>query len=363
MPRYLGLMSGTSLDGMDIVLIEQGDRTTLLASHYLPMPAGLREDILALCVPGPDEIARAAEVEQRWVALAAQGVRELLLQQQMSPDEVRAIGSHGQTIRHEPARHFTVQIGNPALLAELTGIDVVADFRRRDVAAGGQGAPLVPAFHQALFGDDDASRAVLNIGGFSNVSLLSPGKPVRGFDCGPGNVLMDAWIHHQRGEHFDRDGAWAASGQMNHALLASLLADEFFAARGPKSTGRERFNLPWLQEHLARHPALPAADIQATLLELSARSISESLLDAQPDCEEALVCGGGAFNTALMKRLAMLMPEARVASTDEYGIPPAWMEGMAFAWLAHRFLERLPGNCPDVTGALGPRTLGALYPA
>ncbi|MCG9953934.1 anhydro-N-acetylmuramic acid kinase [Pseudomonas aeruginosa] len=363
MPRYLGLMSGTSLDGMDIVLIEQGDRTTLLASHYLPMPAGLREDILALCVPGPDEIARAAEVEQRWVALAAQGVRELLLQQQMSPDEVRAIGSHGQTIRHEPAHHFTVQIGNPALLAELTGIDVVADFRRHDVAAGGQGAPLVPAFHQALFGDDDASRAVLNIGGFSNVSLLSPGKPVRGFDCGPGNVLMDAWIHHQRGEHFDRDGAWAASGQVNHALLASLLADEFFAARGPKSTGRERFNLPWLQEHLARHPALPAADIQATLLELSARSISESLLDAQPDCEEVLVCGGGAFNTALMKRLAMLMPEARVASTDEYGIPPAWMEGMAFAWLAHRFLERLPGNCPDVTGALGPRTLGALYPA
>ncbi len=270
-------MSGTSLDGMDIVLIEQGDRTTLLASHYLPMPAGLREDILALCVPGPDEIARAAEVEQRWVALAAQGVRELLLQQQMSPDGVRAIGSHGQTIRHEPARHFTVQIGNPALLAELTGIDVVADFRRRDVAAGGQGAPLVPAFHQALFGDGDASRAVLNIGGFSNVSLLSPGKPVRGFDCGPGNVLMDAWIHHQRGEHFDRDGAWAASGQVNHALLASLLADEFFAARGPKSTGRERFNLPWLQEHLARHPALPAADIQATLLELSARSISESL--------------------------------------------------------------------------------------
>lgn len=324
-PRYLGLMSGTSLDGMDIVLIEQGDRTTLLASHYLPMPAGLREDILALCVPGPDEIARAAEVEQRWVALAAQGVRELLLQQQMSPDEVRAIGSHGQTIRHEPTRHFTVQIGNPALLAELTGIDVVADFRRRDVAAGGQGAPLVPAFHQALFGDDDASRAVLNIGGFSNVSLLSPGKPVRGFDCGPGNVLMDAWIHHQRGEHFDRDGAWAASGQMNHALLASLLADEFFAARGPKSTGRERFNLSWLQEHLARHPALPAADIQATLLELSARSISESLLDAQPDCEEVLVCGGGAFNTALMKRLALLMPKARVASTDEYGIPlPGW---------------------------------------
>ncbi|MBG7023207.1 anhydro-N-acetylmuramic acid kinase [Pseudomonas aeruginosa] len=363
MPRYLGLMSGTSMDGMDIVLIEQGDRTTLLASHYLPMPADLREDILALCAPGPDEIARAADVERRWVGLAAHGVGELLRQQRLAPGEVRAIGSHGQTIRHEPARHFTVQIGNPALLAELTGIDVIADFRRRDVAAGGQGAPLVPAFHQALVGESGKARAILNIGGFSNVSLLAPGKPVRGFDCGPGNVLMDAWIHFRRGEHFDRGGAWAASGRVNDDLLATLLADEFFATRGPKSTGRERFNLAWLQERLADHPILPAEDVQATLLELSARSISESLLDAQPECEEVLVCGGGAFNAALMARLAALMPAARIASTDAYGIPPAWMEGMAFAWLAHRFLERLPGNCPDVTGAAGPRVLGALYPA
>ncbi|KPD26744.1 MULTISPECIES: anhydro-N-acetylmuramic acid kinase [Pseudomonas aeruginosa group] len=363
MPRYLGLMSGTSMDGMDIVLIEQGDRTTLLASHYLPMPADLREDILALCAPGPDEIARAADVERRWVSLAAHGVGELLRQQRLAPGEVRAIGSHGQTIRHEPARHFTVQIGNPALLAELTGIDVIADFRRRDVAAGGQGAPLVPAFHQALFGESGKARAILNIGGFSNVSLLAPGKPVRGFDCGPGNVLMDAWIHFRRGEHFDRGGAWAASGRVNDDLLATLLADEFFATRGPKSTGRERFNLAWLQERLADHPILPAEDVQATLLELSARSISESLLDAQPECEEVLVCGGGTFNAALMARLAALMPAARIASTDAYGIPPAWMEGMAFAWLAHRFLERLPGNCPDVTGAAGPRVLGALYPA
>lgn len=363
MPLYLGVMSGTSLDGLDIALVEQGEHsTTLLASHYIPMPAGLRGDLLALCSSGPDEIARGACAENAWVRLAADGIRELLQQQKLSPAQIRAIGSHGQTVRHEPQRGFTVQIDNPALLAELTGIDVIADFRRRDVAAGGQGAPLVPAFHQALFGNQ-RQRAVLNIGGFSNVSLLAPGEPVRGFDCGPGNVLLDSWIHHQRGEAYDRDGAWAASGRVNAELLQRFLADEFFATRGPKSTGRERFNLPWLQVKLGEGPAIPAEDVQATLLELSAHSIAESLLHAQPGCEEVLVCGGGAFNPTLMARLAAHLPKARVASTTEYGVAPEWMEAMAFAWLAHRLLERLPGNCPEVTGAAGPRILGALYPA
>ncbi|MFR0689570.1 anhydro-N-acetylmuramic acid kinase [Enterobacterales bacterium AE_CKDN230030158-1A_HGKHYDSX7] len=363
MPLYLGVMSGTSLDGLDIALIEQGEQTTLLASHYLPMPAALRADLLALCSSGPDEIARSALAENNWVRLAAQGIHELLASENLGASAIRAIGSHGQTIRHEPHLGFTVQIGNPALLAELTGIDVVADFRRRDVAAGGQGAPLVPAFHRALFGSDSRECAILNVGGFSNVSLLSPGKPVRGFDCGPGNVLLDAWIQEQRGEAYDRDGAWAASGRIDQELLQRMFADEFFAAKGPKSTGRERFNLNWLKAVLTDHASTTPEDVQATLLELTAKSIATALLDAQPHCQEVVVCGGGAFNGALMQRLSVHMPGTSVISSIDRGVPPEWMEAMAFAWLAHRFLEREPGNCPEVTAAQGLRVLGALYPA
>ncbi|MDH0144467.1 anhydro-N-acetylmuramic acid kinase [Aquipseudomonas alcaligenes] len=363
MPHYLGVMSGTSLDGLDIALVRQEDRPTLLAHHYLPMPAALRAELLALCASGPDELARAATAEQQWVELAAEGIHKLLKREQLSPDDIRAIGSHGQTVRHEPARGFTVQIGNPALLAELTGIEVVADFRRRDVAAGGQGAPLVPAFHEALFDTQDSPCAVLNVGGFSNLSLIDPGREVRGFDCGPGNVLLDAWIGKVRGETFDRDGAWAASGLLNEALLLRLMSDPYFAGRGPKSTGRELFNLPWLESHLAALPPLPAADVQRTLLELTARSIIDSLQQAQSDTAELLVCGGGAHNGALMQRLQALLPSCRVASTATRGVPPDWVEAMAFAWLAHCCLERIPANRPSVTGARGLRVLGAIYPA
>ena len=363
MPHYLGVMSGTSLDGLDIALVRQEDRPTLLAHHYLPMPAALRAELLALCASGPDELARAATAEQQWVELAAEGIHKLLKREQLSPDDIRAIGSHGQTVRHEPARGFTVQIGNPALLAELTGIEVVADFRRRDVAAGGQGAPLVPAFHEALFDNQDSPCAVLNVGGFSNLSLIEPGQEVRGFDCGPGNVLLDAWIGKVRGETFDRDGAWAASGLLNEALLLRLMSDPYFAGRGPKSTGRELFNLPWLESHLAALPPLPAADVQRTLLELTARSIIDSLQQAQSDTAELLVCGGGAHNGALMQRLQALLPSCRVASTATRGVPPDWVEAMAFAWLAHCCLERIPANRPSVTGARGLRVLGAIYPA
>ena len=363
MPHYLGVMSGTSLDGLDIALVRQEDRPTLLAHHYLPMPAALRAELLALCASGPDELARAATAEQQWVELAAEGIHELLKREQLSPDDIRAIGSHGQTVRHEPARGFTVQIGNPALLAELTGIEVVADFRRRDVAAGGQGAPLVPAFHEALFDTQDSPCAVLNVGGFSNLSLIDPGREVRGFDCGPGNVLLDAWIGKVRGETFDRDGAWAASGLLNEALLLRLMSDPYFAGRGPKSTGRELFNLPWLESHLAALPPLPVADVQRTLLELTVRSITESLQQAQSDTAELLVCGGGAHNGALMQRLQALLPSCRVASTATRGVPPDWVEAMAFAWLAHCCLERVPANRPSVTGARGLRVLGAIYPA
>lgn len=363
MPRYLGVMSGTSLDGLDIALIQHDTHPTLLAHHYLPMPDALRAELLALCASGPDELARAAIAEQHWVELAASGIDALLQREGLSATDIRAIGSHGQTVRHEPARGFTIQIGNPALLAELTGIEVVADFRRRDVAAGGQGAPLVPAFHEALFDTRNIPCAVLNVGGFSNLSLIEAGQDVRGFDCGPGNVLLDAWVGKVRGEAFDRDGTWAVSGTASEALLSRLLSDPYFAGRGPKSTGRELFNLPWLESHLAELPPLPPADVQRTLLELTARSIVESLQQAQGGTAELLVCGGGAHNGTLMRRLQELLPNCEVASTATRGVPPDWVEAMAFAWLAHCCLERIPANRPSVSGARGPRVLGAIYPA
>lgn len=363
MALYLGVMSGTSLDGLDIALIEQCEQPRLLATHYIPMPVDLRQDLLSLCASAADEIARAALAENRWASLAAQGINHLLATQGLKPDAIRAIGSHGQTIRHEPARGFTVQIGNPALLAELTGICVVGDFRRRDVAAGGQGAPLVPAFHEALFSHLGQRVAILNVGGFSNLSLIEQDKPVHGFDCGPGNVLLDAWIERKQNQPFDAGGAWAASGSVQPDLLEALLSDPFFAGSGPKSTGREVFNLPWLDTHLARLPAYQDKDVQATLLELTAVSIIDSLRQAQEGTESLLVCGGGARNGTLMARLAALMPSAKVASTAANGVDPDWVEAMAFAWLAHCCLEGIPANRPSVTAAKGLRILGAIYPA
>ncbi|MCE0913991.1 MULTISPECIES: anhydro-N-acetylmuramic acid kinase [unclassified Pseudomonas] len=363
MALYLGVMSGTSLDGLDIALIEQHEQLRLLATHYIPMPVDLRQDLLGLCASGPDEIARAALAENRWATLAAQGINHLLTTQGLAPDAIRAIGSHGQTVRHEPARGFTVQIGNPALLAELTGICVVGDFRRRDVAAGGQGAPLVPAFHESLFGHLGQRLAILNVGGFSNLSLIERDQPVHGFDCGPGNVLLDAWIERKRGQAFDANGAWGASGSVRQDLLNALLSDPFFAGNGPKSTGREVFNLPWLDAHLGRLPAYRDEDVQATLLELTASSIIDSLRQAQDGTEALLVCGGGARNGALMARLAALLPSAKVASTAAHGVDPDWVEAMAFAWLAHCCLEGIPANRPSVTAARGLRILGAIYPA
>lgn len=360
---YIGVMSGTSLDGLDIALVEQGEHTQLLAHHYQALPESLRDQLLALCSSGADELARAAIAEQQWAELVAEGVHSLLAEQNLTPDAIRAIGSHGQTVRHEPARGFTIQLSNAALLAELTGITVVADFRRRDVAAGGQGAPLVPAFHEALFANPDSARAILNVGGFSNLSLLETGKPARGFDCGPGNVLMDAWIHHHSGQSYDRDGAWAASGQVQEPLLHALLGDPFFQTTGPKSTGRELFNLPWLMQQRDTQPGYRPEDVQATLLELTATSIAASLRQAQPHCSELLVCGGGAHNKALVGRLQALLSTVKVSRTDDHGVPADWVEAMAFAWLAHCCLNNIPGNRPEVTGARGLRVLGAIYPA
>src|SRR5471032_2295707 len=363
MALYIGVMSGTSLDGLDIALIEQAPAIKLIATHYIPMPESLRAELLGLCASGPDEIARSAIAQQNWVKLAAQGIHTLLDQQQLKPHDIRAIGSHGQTIRHEPARGFTVQIGNPALLTELTGITVVSDFRSRDVAAGGQGAPLVPAFHEALFGERAGNRAVLNIGGFSNLSMIETGKPVAAFDCGPGNVLLDAWIQSQHGKSFDRDGAWGATGQVDPLLLKALLSDPFFLTKGPKSTGREVFNLGWVHHHLFQLPTIAPENVQATLLELTALTITESLQAAQAQTNELLVCGGGAHNAALMARMAALLPQTKVSSTAAFGVDPDWVEAMAFAWLAHCCLEGVPANRPSVTGAKGLRVLGAIYPA
>lgn len=363
MALYIGVMSGTSLDGLDIALIDLGPSIKLLGTHYTPMPDALRSELLGLCSSGPDEIARSAIAENQWVELAAHGIHSLLNQQQLSPTDIRAIGSHGQTIRHEPTQGFTVQIGNPALLAELTQICVVSDFRRRDVAAGGQGAPLVPAFHEALFTDGVGYRAVLNVGGFSNLSLITSENPVAGFDCGPGNVLLDAWIQTQRNELYDRNGQWAASGKVDPLLLSTLLSDPFFQTKGPKSTGREVFNLAWLNSHLDALPAFAAEDVQATLLELTAQTIAQSLQAAQPHTSELLVCGGGAHNSALMARLAQLLEQTQVDSTQAKGVDPDWVEAMAFAWLAHCCLESIPTNRPSVTGARGLRVLGAIYPA
>lgn len=366
MAYYIGIMSGTSLDGLDIVIIEQQPNlpSQLIASHYLAMPKQLRSDLLSLCTSSIDELARAAIAEQQWAQLAANGINELLSKQQLTAKDIVAIGSHGQTVRHEPDRHFTIQLSNGALLAELTHITVVTDFRRRDMAAGGQGAPLVPAYHEALFKDNNKHRAILNVGGFSNLSLLSPNQTTHGFDCGPGNVLLDTWIHHKLNKNYDDKGAWAASAAPNQELLTLFLNDAFFSKTGPKSTGRELFNFDWLSHKLKQFKQ-PLADaiIQSTLLELTVQSIIQSLKQAQATTDELIVCGGGAFNDELLTRLQQNLPNSKVLTTQDYGIPPEWLEAMAFAWLAYCCLEKIPANRPAVTGAKGLRVLGAIYPA
>jgi anhydro-N-acetylmuramic acid kinase len=290
----------------------------------------------------------------------AQAVRELLATAGTDPARVAAIGCHGQTIRHQPAAGYTVQLNNPALLAELTGIAVIADFRSRDIAAGGQGAPLVPAFHAAVFGDPKQHRVILNIGGIANLTDLKPGNPVRGFDCGPGNLLMDAWIERHKGLHYDEAGNWARQGRVVPRLLNSLLANVFFRAGPPKSCGRDEFNRAWLEGHLAGDEK--PEDVQATLLELSALSAARAVDQWCGRPEALFVCGGGARNDALMARLQQLLPDCRVAGTDSLGQPADWVEAVAFAWLAWRTLRGETGNLPEVTGARGPRVLGAIYP-
>lgn len=361
---YVGLMSGTSMDAADAVLVDLGDsRPELMGTHSQPISASLRAELLALAAPGADEITRLGQLDIRLGQLFAESVNLLLDTLGVAAEEVTAIGSHGQTVRHSPggAWPFTVQIGDPNVIAEKTGITTVADFRRRDMAAGGQGAPLVPAFHAALFRNDVSDRVVVNIGGMANVTILPAisSKPVTGFDTGPGNVLLDGWVQHKRGQDMDTNGEWAAGGQVQKDLLTSLLADPYFRQPPPKSTGREHFAVDWLSAHLRGDER--AEDVQATLAALTARSIVDAIDTYAQGVSEVLVCGGGAYNSFLMELLRQYLPDAEVSSTEAYGIEPRWVEATAFAWLARQTLLRRPGNLPEVTGARRKILLGGIY--
>lgn len=358
---YIGLMSGTSMDGIDAVLLDLGDTPKLLHHAHQPFAPQLRATLLALNEAGSDELHRAALAANALALAYATVVRTLLAQARMAADRITAIGCHGQTVRHRPESGYTLQLVNGALLAELTGLRVVCDFRSRDIAAGGEGAPLVPAFHRALFAHPQQSRAVVNIGGIANITSLPAQGDVTGFDCGPGNVLMDGWIMAHQDVAYDAGGAWAAQGAALPELLERLLAHEFFGRPPPKSTGRDLFNLKHLEAALAGNER--PADVQATLCELTATAIARALDAHCADAREVYLCGGGARNDALRGRLAALLPARRVTITDELGIAAESVEAAAFAWLAQRTLAGEPGNLPQVTGARGPRVLGAIYPA
>jgi len=367
---FIGLMSGTSLDGVDGVLADfAGGRVAVRAHASTAFPAALRAELFALNTAGHDELHRAALAANGLVGVYAAVVRQLLADTGLAATAISAIGAHGQTVRHRPGEFdgigYTLQLDNPALLAEYSGIDVVADFRRRDVAAGGQGAPLVPAFHRAVFGRADRTVAVLNLGGIANLSVLpaaDAGASVLGFDCGPGNALMDHWCHAHTGRPFDEGGLWAASGRVLPDLLQRLRAEPFFVKPPPKSTGRDLFNPAWLSAMLADAQETPA-DVQATLTELTATACVDHLRRYGGLASELVVCGGGALNTHLMARLAASLPDVQVVSSADRGLPPQQVEAAAFAWLARATLRREPGNLASATGARGERVLGALYPA
>ncbi len=374
-PRlFMGQMSGTSMDGVDTV-IASFDNDVIQCVHlgHLPMSAALRHELIELnSVDGNNELHRASVVSLKLANWYADAARCALKDTGLVSAQITALACHGQTIRHQPAHGYTLQLNAPALLAEKTGIAVVADFRSRDLAAGGQGAPLVPAFHAHVFRHESISRVILNIGGFANVTILPPkasSEAVLGFDTGTGNVLLDAWIHRHQGLAYDADGAWAASGKRLPELLTRLLKHDFFERDAPKSTGRDDFHLAWLESHLTGHEE--PADVQATLLALSAQTIAKAILsyatvNASVACHlprEVYLCGGGVYNLALCDALRQALPSFSVQSIATLGVEPMAVEALAFAWLGHRFYHGLAGNFPAVTGARGERILGAWYPA
>lgn len=363
--HFIGVMSGTSLDGIDVVLAAINENVVAQqASLSYPIPIALKEDILAICQGQQLTLSQFGRLDTRLGRLFADAVLTLMRQEKLQAADIIAIGCHGQTVWHEPTGEapHTLQIGDNNQIVAKTGVTVVGDFRRRDIALGGQGAPLVPAFHHALLAHPVERRIVLNIGGIANLSLLAPGVPVRGYDTGPGNMLMDAWIWRQCGKPYDKDAQWASEGKVLLPLLQNMLSDPWFALPAPKSTGREYFNYGWLEQHLARFSGLRAQDVQATLVELTAVTIAEQVM-LSGGCERLLVCGGGARNPLLMARLAALLPGTEVSTTDAAGISGDDMEALAFAWLAWRTMSGLPGNLPSVTGASEASILGAIFPA
>lgn len=363
---YIGLMSGTSADAIDAVAVDFSTSVHLVGHHSLTLPPALRTQIHQLTIPGHDEINRTSVLDRHLGDLSAECVLALLEKINLSSTDIRAIGSHGQTIRHHPTspqtRGYTLQIGDPNIIANTTGITTIADFRRRDIAAGGQGAPLVPAFHRALFSTSEVNRVIINIGGIANITWLPTTGEVIGFDTGPGNTLMDAWIGMHLGSGYDANGDWAGSGSINQALLKSLLEHSFFTQQPPKSTGREAFNLAWLVKILEQAGLNKPEDIQATLLELTAKTIALNIEElANDSATELFVCGGGAYNSRLMARLAALLPHYPLETTQKLGVAPEWVEAMAFAWLARQTLNRMAGNLCSVTGAEREVILGGIY--
>lgn len=363
---YIGLMSGTSMDGVDAVLVDFAtEKAQLICSHTEEIPSHLLKGLQRLCLPGNDEINRLGRLDRSVGELFGLAVNHLMAKSGIDKSHVIAIGSHGQTVRHMPNLEvgFTLQIGDPNTIATITGIDVIADFRRKDIALGGQGAPLVPAFHQQTFAQTDKKRVILNIGGIANVTYL-PGNSehVVGFDTGPGNTLIDAWIQQAKNEPFDENGQWAQSGNTNTDLLTQLLSHPYFSLDYPKSTGRELFNQAWLEQQLSAFNDLSEEDIQSTLLDLTCHSIAKDILKLAPE-GELFVCGGGAFNAELIHRITALLPDYHIQTTSALGVDPKWVEGIAFAWLAMRHHLGLPANLPAVTGASREAVLGGYFSA
>ena len=392
--RYIGLMSGTSLDGVDAVLVDFAKKDTsqasspglqapkhdapsvnansslnlkVLAHVALPFTQDLKQTLLALNAPADNEIHRSALAANALTAVYAQAVQSLLDATQLKATQIRAIGAHGQTVRHQPGAHdgigYTTQLNNPSLLAERTGISVVADFRSRDIAAGGQGAPLVPVFHQGVFAQLHETVGVLNIGGIANLSVLHANGDVIGFDCGPGNALMDHWCMQHRGHAYDDGGQWARAGQVHGPLLQAMLSEPFLQQAPPKSTGRDLFHVQWLSSHLANLANISAIDVQSTLTELTALACANDVLRHAHSAKELIVCGGGALNGFLMERLQAALPNCKVLSSADRGMPPLQVEATAFAWLARQTVLGLTSNAPKVTGAKGARVLGGIFPA
>lgn len=354
-------MSGTSLDGADAVLADFSATVPKLLAHvHVGFDAALRAELLALCQPGVNEIERTALASNLLAEYYAVAVRRLLDSAGLANREVRAIGCHGQTVRHRPDRAYSVQIGNPALLAERSGIAVVADFRSRDVAAGGQGAPLAPAFHAALFASPGEDRVVLNLGGIANLTGLPRSREVTGFDCGPGNCLLDVWAAKHLGVPFDDRGAWAGGGTVLTELLERLLEEPYFRAPPPKSTGRDLFSEAWLLGKLETR--MEPRNVQATLLELTARSVRDAIARAFAAATRVIACGGGTRNAALMRRLGTLLAPIVLEPSERHGVDARHVEALAFAWLAQRALKGETANLTAVTGARGTRVLGAVYP-